>query len=390
MSTASVASSPAVNVCFHSYVRLTVCRKALLWSVVCIGCPKWDSCCTKIWGGCIGCPGWNGCCTRISDPICETANFACSALRATAYAALEIAKQVVDNTRWPLDLAKVALSAAQEIVDNLRFPLDIANGILEAIKLTVKAGAAAAEAITKLALGGLIHIRKIEFDVQIGVVQGGSFSGKIEVSFLGSSYKTLSFTLKLNSVVDMALDLAEEVFPGISGRRRRNVDGDSPMPAYTTDGIEYNQPTPTHPGRGCRPKPPVRHPTRNETDDVIRKVNSGKRRDGDSHMPACTTDGTEYSQPTPTRPGRGRRPKPPVRHSVRDETDDVIREVESEKRRQRARKRKLMREASQLRAAANSSDYVPVGGVEIDIATLHLDKLNAGRPSTQNYKCVVY
>ncbi|XP_065829763.1 uncharacterized protein [Oscarella lobularis] len=172
-------------------------------SRLCIGCPSWDSCCTRVWGACIGCPGWNGCCTRIDDPLCVVANTACRALRGTAFAALEVAKVGVEAAKGPLIAAKA---------------------VLEGVKQTVKAGAAAASWIVANALTGLIHIRKISFNVGIHAVEGGRFGGAIEVSFLKRSYVRFSFSLRLRSPLDMAKDLADRVWSTISGRRRRDVE----------------------------------------------------------------------------------------------------------------------------------------------------------------------
>ena len=195
-----------------------------MFVIGCVGCPGWKSCCRRVWGACIGCPSWNRCCFTVRDPICSAANLACEVLRKAAYAALYLAKIAVDNSRWTLDVAKAALKAAEIIVDNNRWPLDVAIGFLEGIKKTVKVGAEAAKFITDLTLGGLIDIRRIEFDVQIGLVSASRFSGTIEVSFLRKSHIELSFELRLNSILDMALDLADAVFPGISGRKKREVE----------------------------------------------------------------------------------------------------------------------------------------------------------------------
>ena len=158
------------------------------------------------------------------DPFCAAANLACTALRKVSYAALWIAEKVVDNSRWTLDVAKAALRAAEAIVDNSRWPLTVAINILEGVKATVKAGADAAKFIINLGLGGLIDIRLIEFDVNIGLVSSGHFRDRLEISFLRRPPTVLSFDLRLKSIENMALDLADAVIPGISGRKKREVD----------------------------------------------------------------------------------------------------------------------------------------------------------------------
>ena len=167
-----------------------------------MGCPSWNSCCRRWWGRCIGCPGWNSCCWTTPDVICEAANAGCRVLRGIAYAALWVAEKLVR-----------AATAA----------LDVAKAILEGVKIAVKAGADAAAAIIRFTLGGLINIFLIEFDIKIGLVSSGHFRGRIEVSFLRRHHVSLSFSLRLKSIQEMALDLADAVFPSISGRSRRDV-----------------------------------------------------------------------------------------------------------------------------------------------------------------------
>ena len=100
----------------------------------------------------------------------------------------------------------------------------MAKGVLEGVKQTVRAGAEAAKFVVRLGLGGIINIKKIEFDVKIGLVESGHFSGTIVVSFLRKTDVTLSFTLQFESVENMASDLANAIFPGITGRRKREVE----------------------------------------------------------------------------------------------------------------------------------------------------------------------
>ncbi|XP_065839709.1 uncharacterized protein [Oscarella lobularis] len=181
---------------------------------ICMGCPSWNSCCTRWWGSCIGCPSWNYCCWRAPNIICEVANLGCKALRGIAYAALWLAEKIVDSSRWTLELAK---------------------GVLDAVKWTVRIAAEAAKFIVRLGLGGIISIKKIEFDVKIGIAKSGYFSGSIVVSFLRRAEITMGFYLRLPSVQSMASDLADAIFPGITGRRKRDVEDQlrQNMPDYS-------------------------------------------------------------------------------------------------------------------------------------------------------------
>eukprot|EP00118_Oscarella_pearsei_P017080 m.168240 g.168240 ORF g.168240 m.168240 type:complete len:1287 (+) comp38949_c0_seq2:709-4569(+) len=154
----------------------------------CIGCPKWNGCCKKIWGKCIGCPGWNGCCTRITNPICAAGNLACKGLRGAAYLALKVAEKAIDVAKAPFNAA---------------------IAVLEGVKRAVKVGADAASWIARNTLTGLINIKLISFDIDIHLVKGGSFSGKLIVSFLRRTPVTLSFHLRFASPLEMIKDLAD-------------------------------------------------------------------------------------------------------------------------------------------------------------------------------------
>lgn len=180
---------------------------------MCVGCPGWNGCCSRVWGNCFGCARWNGCCHRVTDPACVAANAACQAIRGTALAALVVARRTLDGASFSLVAARGVLSHAQLVVDKSRVTLDAAKTVLESVKQTVQAGADAASAITRLTLGGLINIHKIEFKVTIALAATGRFSGSMDASLL-RVFKKFSFNLNLNS-----LD-----FPGItSGRKRRSA-----------------------------------------------------------------------------------------------------------------------------------------------------------------------
>ena len=131
---------------------------------------------------------------------------------------------MVDGSKWTLTLAKRTLETAEHIINISRSPLNVTIRFLEGVKIIVKGGLEAAKSIVRLGLGGIISIRKIKFDVKIGLVSEGHFNGSLEVSFLKKPYVTVSFELRLKSVSDMALDLIDMIFPGISGRDRREVE----------------------------------------------------------------------------------------------------------------------------------------------------------------------
>lgn len=188
-----------------------------------MGCPGWKSCCWRIWGKCVGCPGWNSCCFRIKNPICVVANAACKVLRAVAYVALELAKKIVDGVSKTLYVAKAALKLAEQIVDKSRWTLTVSKGVLKGVQYTVHGALEAAKWIVRFALGGIIRIRKIEFDIKIGLLSEGHFKGMLELSILSKAFVKISFNLRLKSIGDMVEDLVKLVLSAFGGRRRREV-----------------------------------------------------------------------------------------------------------------------------------------------------------------------
>lgn len=150
-------------------------------------------------------------------------NLFCKVERGVAYEALEIAQYVVEAGQFALGAATTALTVAQELIKSSKSTLQAANGVLEGVKSAMNAGLEAAKWLERYALGGLIRIRSIEFNVSIGLVSKGEFAGKVELSILNQEYVTVEFNLRLNSIEDMVEDLVKRVWSSLSDRRRREV-----------------------------------------------------------------------------------------------------------------------------------------------------------------------
>lgn len=196
----------------NSACRIRSCRS------VCFGCFDGTSCCGRIFGRCV-CrrPRWNGCCRRVTDPICLAGNTACRGLRATISATLSSARRVVDESRRSLDAANAALNGARGVVNTAQVGLRAANLALEAAQRTYQVGSRAAAEIARVGVNGLISIREIQFDAELSVAAGGSFSGKVTASFLGTADVTVSLNINMNDVAAMARQLANQIGDGLSG-----------------------------------------------------------------------------------------------------------------------------------------------------------------------------
>lgn len=89
------------------------------------------------------------------------------------------------------------------------------QGILEGVKVTVKAGLDAANALASLGLGGIVDITYVYFDVDLSVADGGAFACEIHASFFGGSTQKLSLHVDFRDLWGVAADLADQAFSGV-------------------------------------------------------------------------------------------------------------------------------------------------------------------------------
>ena len=184
---------------------------------VCVGCLDGTTCCGTAWGHCV-CyrPRWNGCCHRVTDPTCEAANAACTALREPIRLALSGAEALVQTTSRTLDVANAAISGLQQAVNVAQGGVTVAEGAVSAVQTTYAAGLQAADFISRLTVNGLISIREISFDVALSTASGGAFSGSITAAFAGAAETTISLQVNLYDVTSMASQLANHIGNGLS------------------------------------------------------------------------------------------------------------------------------------------------------------------------------
>ena len=161
-------------------------------------------------------PRWNGCCHRVTDPACEAENAACTALREPIRLALSAAEALVDSSRQTLNVANAAISGLQQAVNGAQTGLNVAQEAVNAVQTTYAAGLQAADFISRLSINGLISIREISFDVNLGTAAGGSFSGSITAAFAGAAETTVSLNVNLLDITSMAKELANQIGSGLS------------------------------------------------------------------------------------------------------------------------------------------------------------------------------
>ena len=183
---------------------------------MCVPAPCGWTCYVSVWGACIfGGPSFSFCCFRAPDLVCEAARAGCIALRETGLLALRAAKEIVDNSRWTLHVAKGVLEGAKGVVSAAKHSLDVVNLALEAAKQTYKVGAAAANAIAQFALKDLFNIKEMTFDVSLSAANGGSFSVGVKARILGNDVN-VNAQINVRDITSVAKQLAEEAIGGLS------------------------------------------------------------------------------------------------------------------------------------------------------------------------------
>ena len=183
---------------------------------MCVGCPSGWVCCGRAWGACVCThPGWNSCCTHVNNPICVAANAACAALKAPLDLALVVAREIVDKSRYTLDVAKAAVSVAQGAVNAAKGVLDLAIAALEVVKITYRVGVNALTAFARFALTQIINIRKMYFKVSLSAANGGKFQCQVQGTLMGKNINVkLHFDTK--NIFGIAKSLGEKALSGIS------------------------------------------------------------------------------------------------------------------------------------------------------------------------------
>ena len=183
---------------------------------MCVPSPCGWTCYHSIWGSCvIGGPSFSSCCFRAPDLVCESARAGCIALRETGLLALKAAEEIVDNSRWTLEVVKGVLEGAKGVVSAAKHSLDVANLALEAAKQAYKVGAAVANAVAQFALKDLFNIKEMMFDVNLSVANGGSFEVGVKARILGNDVD-VNARINIRDITSVAKQLAEEAIDGLS------------------------------------------------------------------------------------------------------------------------------------------------------------------------------
>ena len=128
---------------------------------------------------------------------------------------LVAAREVVDKSRYTLEVAKGAVSVAQGVVNAAKGVLDLAIAALEVVKITYRVGVDALTAFTRFALTQIINIRKMYFKVSLSAANGGKFQCQVQGTLMG---KNINVKLHFNTknILGIAKSLGEKAVSGIS------------------------------------------------------------------------------------------------------------------------------------------------------------------------------
>ena len=147
---------------------------------------------------------------------CKIKNTACHVFRKTTGLALRKAEKIVRSSRHVLKVANAGFIAAQSVVKTARRSLNAAKLVLRGFNHAHRFGVKAANMIVRYGLNGIISIRKITFDTQLGIASRGHFAAGIDVTFLKKKRVRARFKVNLRSISSMAKQLVRWVGHGIT------------------------------------------------------------------------------------------------------------------------------------------------------------------------------
>ena len=107
-----------------------------------------------------------------------------------------------------------ALYLARSVVAAAKHSLNIAIAALEVVKQLYKIGIEATLLILKFGLGGIIDIRELYFNADLGRAAGGEFGGLVKISFFGKPPVKLGFYINLHDIGKMVKQLLTRIFSG--------------------------------------------------------------------------------------------------------------------------------------------------------------------------------
>ena len=204
-----------------------------------------------MWGNCVGCPKWNSCCTRVSDPVCEGANSLCRITRTAAYTSLSGARAAYNAAQAPLNAAKFALEQAKTTVQSTKGGFDAANQALKSGQNALSAGLKVITDFGNSVFSSAVEVKSIRFSASAEALLLSSVTATVDVSYFGKSDSlTISLDLKSNPIA-IVTTLAERITPGVNsllrGRRTvqqiaREVPSGLKTPSrYVTNGNNFEQ-----------------------------------------------------------------------------------------------------------------------------------------------------
>ena len=195
------------------------------------------------------CPEWVSCLTSFEEPLCVAANVACTVVRETVIAALNVAKAGVTAPLIALDAAKESVSAAQFLVDKSRVVIDVAQGALtlaqsgfegvkavaeganialEEIKKTVRLGIAFLDFLRENTIGNLFDVRNCGFEMELLTPNLSIFDVFCDINPLRLGFRQIRIRIDFKDVVSSIWNAAVATVKAVLHnmpftRKRRDV-----------------------------------------------------------------------------------------------------------------------------------------------------------------------
>ena len=201
------------------------------------------------------CFHFTSCMLSISDPVCYVANLGCRAIRAVAYAGLEVAKIFVRLPMLALDAAKLAVSVAQVVVDKSRVVLKLAEGALEVgkialgaakgglelakkaidgLKMLIGAAAKVLDFVIGVGLQSLIDVRNCGFLVKLSTVDIFVIDVSCDINAFKLGWRKIEVRINFKDILQSLWNAAKSVIKGLmdsigdafTRRKRREIESD--------------------------------------------------------------------------------------------------------------------------------------------------------------------
>ncbi len=127
-----------------------------------------------------------------------------------------MAERVVGASKHGFNLANHGLNGAKRLVSAAKKGLDVANRFLQGLAHAYQYAMKGLSWISKVGLGGLIHVKNISFDAQLSAARGGNFKAGFDVVFFRKYRKRFSININIRSISSIIQPVVKRMGSGFS------------------------------------------------------------------------------------------------------------------------------------------------------------------------------